>query len=414
MAVIKLYNLAAMTTATTGTGTITLGSAATVNGVLYLSFAAAGVSDAEVVMYSIADTNNSEVGYGTYTSAGTTLTRNVLRSTNSNNAISLSGSAIVRISALAENFMLGSILPQGRLTLTSGTPVMTSDVTAATTIYYTPSNGNLCPIYNGAFFVNTAFSQLSQATTDNTKSPAAVANNSNYDMFVWNDSGTIRCTRGPAWSSDTSRGSGAGTTELTLVNGMYLNANAITNGPGASRGTYVGSVRSNGSAQIDWMVLPAAAAGGSANLLGVWNAYNRVNVRSICRDSTDSWSYSTATIRAANNSTSNRISFIVGLQESCFLNSMYLVLTGNSTAGANGYVGVGIDTTSAFTNNLIGFNSTQFAITVAGYYIGPVSSVGFHYAQALERGDTTTTTTWYGDNGNAAIYQSGLSLILDM
>lgn len=97
---IKVYNLARMTTATTGTGTITLGSA--VAG--YLSFANAGVSDGESVYYGIKDGNNSEVGYGVYTSSGTTLTRNVIKSTNSNNAISLSGSAEVYITALAETF----------------------------------------------------------------------------------------------------------------------------------------------------------------------------------------------------------------------------------------------------------------------------------------------------------------------
>src|SRR5580765_82899 len=88
-----LYNLARMTTATTGTGTITLGSA--VSG--FLTFAQAGVSNGVTVAYSIRDGANSEMGYGTYTSSGTTLTRNVTTSTNSNTTISLSGSAQVAI-----------------------------------------------------------------------------------------------------------------------------------------------------------------------------------------------------------------------------------------------------------------------------------------------------------------------------
>ncbi len=92
---VKLYNLARMTTATTGTGTITLGSAETG----YLSFAAAGVSDGETVTYGIVDGNNREVGRGVYTSSGTTLTRSVVTSTNSNNAINLSGAAVVFITA---------------------------------------------------------------------------------------------------------------------------------------------------------------------------------------------------------------------------------------------------------------------------------------------------------------------------
>lgn len=89
----KLYNLAKMTTATTGTGTITLGSA--VSG--FLSFASAGVSNGDVVSYAILDGASSEIGTGTYTSSGTTLTRSVTNSTNSNSPINLSGSAVVYI-----------------------------------------------------------------------------------------------------------------------------------------------------------------------------------------------------------------------------------------------------------------------------------------------------------------------------
>jgi len=95
----KLYSLARMTTATSGTGTITLGSA--VAG--FLSFASAGISDGETITYAIKDGNNSEIGRGVYTASGTTLTRTVLKSTNSNNAISLSGSAEVFITTAAED-----------------------------------------------------------------------------------------------------------------------------------------------------------------------------------------------------------------------------------------------------------------------------------------------------------------------
>jgi hypothetical protein len=96
----SLYNLARMTTGTTGAGTITLGSA--VSG--FLSFSAAGVSDGETVTYAIQDGTTSEIGRGVYTASGTTLTRSVLKSTNSNAAISLSGSAQVFITAAAEDF----------------------------------------------------------------------------------------------------------------------------------------------------------------------------------------------------------------------------------------------------------------------------------------------------------------------
>lgn len=96
----KLFNLARMTTATAGTGTLTLGTA--VAG--FLSFVAAGIADGDTVTYAIKDGANSEIGRGLYTSSGTTLTRSVLKSTNSNNPISLSGSAEVFITPAAEDF----------------------------------------------------------------------------------------------------------------------------------------------------------------------------------------------------------------------------------------------------------------------------------------------------------------------
>lgn len=116
-----LYNLARMTTATTGTGTITLGSA--VSG--FLTFTQAGVTDGQTVSYGIADGANSEVGTGVYTASGTTLTRSVTRSTGAGNntAISLSGAAQVYITARAEDIVnkAGDIMTGGLAIASTGT-----------------------------------------------------------------------------------------------------------------------------------------------------------------------------------------------------------------------------------------------------------------------------------------------------
>lgn len=96
----KLYNLARVRTATTGTGTITLGGA--VPG--FKTFGDAGVVNGDVVAYGVRDGTASEIGYGTFTSSGSTLTRNVRESTNGDAAISLSGNAEVFITPSAQEF----------------------------------------------------------------------------------------------------------------------------------------------------------------------------------------------------------------------------------------------------------------------------------------------------------------------
>lgn len=85
-----------MTTATVGTGTITLGSA--VSG--FQTFAGCGITNAQVVRYCVEDGAAYETGTGTYTTSGTTLSRTVLESSNGDAAISLSGTAQVFVCAL--------------------------------------------------------------------------------------------------------------------------------------------------------------------------------------------------------------------------------------------------------------------------------------------------------------------------
>lgn len=102
-----VFDRAGMSTATAGTGTLTLGSAlgnVSPNLAAFMSFAAAGVGNGQQIPYLILDSNNAwEVGTGTYTASGTTLSRNVLWSSNANAAISLSGNAQVFITEIAED-----------------------------------------------------------------------------------------------------------------------------------------------------------------------------------------------------------------------------------------------------------------------------------------------------------------------
>ena len=87
-------NRAFVYTATTGTGTITLGSAV----LGYQTFGDAGVADTNTVRYLILDDNDAwEIGTGTYTASGTTLARSVEESSNSDALLDLSGNASVAV-----------------------------------------------------------------------------------------------------------------------------------------------------------------------------------------------------------------------------------------------------------------------------------------------------------------------------
>lgn len=296
----------------------------------------------------------------------------------------------------------------GRLTLTSATPVMTSDVSNSTAIYYTHYTHDKVPIYNGTTWVMTTFSELTNTTTDNTKNPAAVAADSNYDLFVWDDSGTLRLGRGPAWTSATARGTGAGTTEIERVGGVYVNKVSITNGPSAQRGTYVGTVRSDSSGTIDWE-LGGSAAGGDPGFLYVWNMFNRVTASAIVSDNTNSWSYAgNGTYRATNNSTSNRVSMVFGLNE----DTVFATNTGNGTPpnSTRATMGVQLDGVTGPPSGLYATSislATTHDLQGVAFYSG-LAGLGHHFISAIESTESASATTWYGDNGRPIYFKQGL------
>ena len=173
---VVLVNRAKMTTATTGTGTITLGSAIA----SYQSFAGAGVSDGDSVRYVIEDgTTNWEIGAGTYTASGTTLTRNPSETSGGGAAISLSGSAVVFVSAIAADIQ-PTIFQTSTFTATASQTTFTVSYTVGLVEVYlngarlsaadfTATNGSTIVLGTGALVGDTvdivAYGAVSVANT---------------------------------------------------------------------------------------------------------------------------------------------------------------------------------------------------------------------------------------------------------
>lgn len=251
--------------------------------------------------------------------------------------------------------------PQGRLTMTSGVPVNTSDVSAGTAIYYTPYVGANIPIYSGSAWVAWTFSEL----TLSLNSSPHLANNI-YDVFVAENpssAGTLIIGTGPAWSTPTegsgARGSGAGTTAISRTNGILVNTNAIVLKNGgttyssvsAGRATYVGTFIVNATnAQLTCHV----SAGASKRLWGLWNAYHRKRMYLEAVESTSSWTYNSTTVRASNNDAENALRVVAGMAEE-ELSIRYLQSANvDDSATSFASIGVGKNSTTAFSTGFRG------------------------------------------------------------
>lgn len=178
----KLYNIARMSCATVGTGTAVL--VAAVSG--YLTFANAGVSSGETVAYGIRDGAGSECGTGTYTLIGLTLTRSVTKSTNSDAAISLSGTAEVFIMARAEDLLnKADPLTSAQVAVQSDQETATSTTLAVTpgTQRHHPSAAKCWVVWGVTTTMDLNYGMTSvgdNGTGDWTLTPATAFSTANY------------------------------------------------------------------------------------------------------------------------------------------------------------------------------------------------------------------------------------------
>lgn len=300
--------------------------------------------------------------------------------------------------------------PQGRLTLTSGTPVLSTGVTAGTSVFYTPYIGNLCPVYDGVQFNAKVFTELTLTLNSN------YVLNSHYDCFIINDSGTIRIVTGPAWTTITAgsgaRGAGAGTSELTRLNGLWVNANAMatarnggsTFSVNANQGTYVGSLYIDGTAGQ----ITCHTTIGQSRKWGVWNAYNRVPISLLAADASASWVNAPTTWRQSRADANNFIQVFAGLPEEVFdgrfVQQIQCFAAASNTSVAN--IGIGVNSTTVLTGQqglassaLLGGTSVTVASTAeANATLAP--TIGVNAFNMIEQATSGTTNNQF--NGTSS------------
>lgn len=269
---------------------------------------------------------------------------------------------------------------QGRLTLTSGTPITTTDVTAATTVYWCPLNGNAISGYSGSAWATIQSAQVSLSLSGLTA-------NTNYDIFGVVAAGALTLNA-VAWTNDTTRA-----TAITQQDGVDVKTGALTN-------FLLGTLRITGT---------TGQTEDSKAKRYLSNRYNTDLAPMQVLEPTSSWTYSTATYRQANANTANQLDFVLCTPRMVVAESMSAMASTVTTAQMA--CGIGINSTSADSS------TTHMQCTAALATSGSWGSKA-NYAGILPAGRTfmpwleicafanSGTMTMYGNPG--ATLQSGI------
>jgi hypothetical protein len=303
--------------------------------------------------------------------------------------------------------------PGGRLTVASGVCVPTTDQVAQTSIFYAPCGAEWVPIFNGT---QMQLFQFTSGPTDTVGLSLALGSNwaasTLYDSFIGFDGSTVRLCTGPAWSSSvagsSSRGTGAGTTQLALLKGLWTNAvsmtcrnsNSTTFTCAVNQCTYVGTFLTNASAgQID-LKFGTAAAGCGPAVLSVYNAYNRHTSRATVINTTASWSFTTNAWRSADGSSTCSVTTIVGLGPEDEVSASYSDAI-QPASGNSGAIGIGLNssTTPAARANGAVFlqpNTTAAGIASVTSILNDALPLGLNQIFAIENGGGSSAVTFFG------------------
>ncbi len=258
---------------------------------------------------------------------------------------------------------------QGRLTLTTGTPVTTADVTAAATVFWAPYKGNGIGLYDGASLWTL------YTTAEVSVSIAGVAANLPRDVFARNVAGVVTLDT-TAWTNTTTRA-----TALTTQDGVLVKSGDTTR-------RYLGTICTTGT---------VGQTEDSFAKRFLWNYYHRQRRPMRVVEATATWNYTTATYRQANAAVANQMAFLIGVAEHEVEGEVVSTYS-NTNAGIDGAVAIGQDVTNAVTAGTLQSDSSstigQFMMARASLKLFP--AVGYHFWAWLEYSVATGTTTWRG------------------
>jgi len=270
--------------------------------------------------------------------------------------------------------------PGHRLSLTTGVAVTTTDVTAAGTIYWTPHRHNVATYYTGTVWATKVQAQISLALT--------LTSGKNYDVFY---NGTI-LSLSAAWTNDTTRANALGTQDGVTV----LGSDATK--------LWVGTIRASGTNTTE----------DSATKRFVWNCYNRTPRTLLKLEATDSWTYSSATFRQANNSAANQVEVVNGALGDMRISLKLLVNFGVLTTGTSATAIAEDSTTTPASGQLLSYGPNLNPATNGDLRALPSAMnsfvlLGYHYYAWIEASPQAVAITFYGDGGAPTQLQSGLS-----
>lgn len=371
-----------------GTGTLTLGAASS-------GYQALGAADdGKTFPGVVVDGSAWETGLYTYTHASTSLARTAFYASSTGSALNASTSAtwIHDLTALgAASFDNGTqaAAPGGRLTLVSGDPEPLADVVGAATLYYTPAVSSFIPLWDGQRWRVIEFGEVSLPGSGLTGTVP-------HDVFGVLSAGQLALEFVP-WTSNSARAS------PISIQGRYVRSSDKSR-------LLLGSVKPSGTG-----VFTDSFGGGhqSGGRRLVWNMHNRRSRPMLVIDTTNNWSYLSATVRAANGSINNFVDFMSGLPSRVTASAHGTAnLVGNSARAAK--IGIGVDSSTAFAPTCV----VQAGYCASGNIYSPLTgtlrttlAAGYHFLYWLESG-ADGTCTWIGDNGGDG-QQAGMTVELE-